>query len=223
MITPKPAPLVAISYAHGPRDQVCLDLADRLRAMGVDCEIDVYEDAPAEGWGRWMTRMMSERVVLMVCDETYYRRFHGQSDPGVGLGVTFESGLLVRRFVESQGRNDFLYPLLHDGDDSRWIPEFLKDTARFRIPDEYEQLYRVLTKQPKHPRPPLGHIVHLDARNTEQIEAAAGSHAASRRGPILSHARLGQDCPGKLRLRPADPQAAGARLDHDGRCQPCDR
>jgi hypothetical protein len=41
MITPKPAPLVAISYAHGARDQVWLDLADRLRAMGVDCEIDV--------------------------------------------------------------------------------------------------------------------------------------------------------------------------------------
>jgi hypothetical protein len=77
------------------------------------------------------------------------------TDPGVGLGVTFESGLLVRRFVESQGRNDFLYPLLHDGDDSHWIPE-------------YEQLYRVLTKQPKHPRPPLGRIVHLDAMNTEQ-------------------------------------------------------
>jgi hypothetical protein len=145
MITPKPAPLVAISYAHGPRDQVCLDLADRSRAMGVDCEIDAYEDAPAEGWGRWMTRMMSERVVLMVCDETYYRRFNGKSDPGVGLGLTFESGLLVRRFVESQGHNDFLYPLLHDGDDSRWIPEFLRDTARFRIPDEYERLYRVLT------------------------------------------------------------------------------
>lgn len=171
MTTP---PSVVISYAHGAYDQVCVDLSDRLRSMGVDSEIDAYVNSPEEGWGRWMTSLMTERVVLMVCDEAYYRHFKLGSTTGVGRGVTFESGLLVQRFIESQGRNAFLYPLIHRADDARWIPEFLRGTTRFLIPDEYEQLYRMLTEQPKHPRPALGPIVDLLATRGEVIERWSG-------------------------------------------------
>lgn len=183
-------PSVVVSYAHGPRDQVCIDLSDRLRSMGVDSEIDAYVDSPPEGWARWMTTLMSERIVLMVCDETYYRRFRRESDPGVGLGVTFESGLIVQRFFESQGRNDFVFPLIHDADDAKWIPEFLRGATRYQIPDDYEQLYRMLTKQPRHPRPSLGGIVDMSERDAAGIKRMSGP--TRRRVPDM-HGMLGWD------------------------------
>lgn len=43
------ATLAVISYARGPRDSDVIALADRLNRDGIDCEIDVYDGAPAEG------------------------------------------------------------------------------------------------------------------------------------------------------------------------------
>jgi hypothetical protein len=48
-------PRVFISYSHDSpehQDQV-LELADRLRADGVDAIIDQYVQSPPEGWPAW--------------------------------------------------------------------------------------------------------------------------------------------------------------------------
>jgi hypothetical protein len=69
---------VFISYSHDSRehmDQV-LDLSYRLRADGIDCRIDQYEESPPEGWPRWMAnRIEDANFVLVVCTENYERRF----------------------------------------------------------------------------------------------------------------------------------------------------
>ncbi|HET9342860.1 MAG TPA: TIR domain-containing protein [Candidatus Eremiobacteraceae bacterium] len=154
---------MAISYAHGPSDAQVVELSDRLRSEGVDCEVDAYDDAPPQGWGRWMTEMMTTRTVLVIASERYYRRFTLQDAPGVGLGATFESGLLVQRAVEEQGSNVAIIPVLLKASDEKFIPEFLRGVARYDLsrPDGYEKLYRRLTDQPAHPRPPLGSIKPL--------------------------------------------------------------
>ena len=66
------APKVFISYSHDTvaHQERVLDLADRLRADGIDAEIDQYNDSPPEGWPRWCERQIEAAgVVLMVCTE----------------------------------------------------------------------------------------------------------------------------------------------------------
>lgn len=49
-------PKVFISYAHKNQayEDKVLELANRLRSEGIDAMIDQYEEAPPEGWPRWM-------------------------------------------------------------------------------------------------------------------------------------------------------------------------
>jgi SEFIR domain len=48
------SPKVFISYSHDSpeHEQRVLELAERLRADGINCTIDQYVVAPAEGWPR---------------------------------------------------------------------------------------------------------------------------------------------------------------------------
>ena len=67
-------PKVFISYSHDTvaHQERVLDLADRLRADGIDAEIDQYNDSPSEGWPRWCERQIEAAdFVLMVCTEAY--------------------------------------------------------------------------------------------------------------------------------------------------------
>ncbi len=83
------SPKVFISYTHDSPEHIdrVLHLADRLRAEGVDCRLDQYETSPSEGWPRWMDRQIEWAVyVLVICTETYQRRFKGIEEPGKGLG-----------------------------------------------------------------------------------------------------------------------------------------
>ena len=61
-VTQQPAPRVFISYSHEAEkhQQRVLDLADRLRADGIDAEIDQYNPAPAEGWPLWCERQIAK-------------------------------------------------------------------------------------------------------------------------------------------------------------------
>ena len=83
------APKVFISYSHDTveHQERVLGLADRLRADGIDAEVDQYNAAPPEGWPLWCERQIAAAdVVLMVCTETYYRRVSGDEEQGKGLG-----------------------------------------------------------------------------------------------------------------------------------------
>jgi hypothetical protein len=152
--------LAIISYAHGPYDDQTIALADRLNREGVDCDLDVYEEAPPEGWPRWMERMMTQRTVLVIASEPYYRRHHRKERRGKGRGTTFETGVLAQRVVDMQGKNEGIIPILFDPTDQRYIPEFLRDVTWYNLsqPGGYDDLYRRLTARPKYEKPPLGKI-----------------------------------------------------------------
>jgi TIR domain len=66
-------PKVLISYSHDSPEhaQHVLELANRLRADGIDCTIDQYVLVPPEGWPRWMDKQVRDSdFVVMVCTET---------------------------------------------------------------------------------------------------------------------------------------------------------
>lgn len=157
---------VFVSYSHdsaGHEGRV-LALADRLRSDGVDCVLDQYEPAPAEGWPRWMERRIAaSRFVLLICTDVYLRRVEGRERPGTGLGVAWESNLLYNLLYAAGTLDERLIPVLLDAADVGHIPLPLRGLARYVVADDagYEALYRRLTDQPISPGPALGEVRRL--------------------------------------------------------------
>jgi len=170
-----------ISYVRGPHDDEVVGFARRLISEGVPCDLDLFESSPAGGWSRWMAaKMTTSDVVLVVCSRAYDERFLLLERRGVGKGVTFESGMLSRRVLEAQGFEHGVIPIVFDRADLEWIPAFLRDDTYFVLPTGYDDLYRVLTNQPKHVRPALGPIRHMPpgASKNQALTAPAGAAVA---------------------------------------------
>ncbi|MEB3189180.1 MAG: SEFIR domain-containing protein [Snowella sp.] len=164
---------VFISYSHDSQEHKArvLALSVRLRKDGVDANIDQYEESPSEGWPRWMMNQVEEAdYVLVICTETYDRRFRGKEERGRGKGGTWEGAIITQELYDDQGRNEKFIPVTLTSADSDHIPQPLKSATYYRpYQDEgYELLYRRLTNQPDTPRPELGTLKTLPPRERKQ-------------------------------------------------------
>ncbi|CAN7472402.1 toll/interleukin-1 receptor domain-containing protein [Acidovorax sp. LjRoot194] len=158
---------VFISYAHDTPENAekVLELSNRLRSEGVDCVLDQYEEAPTEGWPRWMDRKIRDaRYVLMICTEVYYNRVMGDEKPGVGLGVKWEGNLVYQHLYNDGALNTRFIPVLLDNTHAKFIPAPIAGATRYSLenPAGYDALYKRLIGQPQAaPKPPLGTIKPL--------------------------------------------------------------
>jgi tetratricopeptide (TPR) repeat protein len=233
-------PKVFISYshdspAHSERVRI---LADRLCGDSVDCTIDQYDQAPAEGWPRWMDRQVEETdFVLIVCTPTYYRKARGQERQGIGHGVIFESVLIVQDLYDAGMRNEKFIPVLFEDLDLKQILSPLRGYTRYRVDtqDGYEALLRHLTGQPRIVKPALGPLPVLppEASPAPSVESAkpageeGGLPATARRRRwllaaislslllvcVLVGLRLLQGCSGRPDFLPPDREARERYLE----------
>ncbi|MEM8960533.1 MAG: TIR domain-containing protein, partial [Acidobacteriota bacterium] len=138
-------PKVLISYSHEDRahEARVRDLADELCARGIDCRIDQDLDgSPPEGWTKWMERQIEDwaDVVLVACTETYRRRWKGEEVPGTGLGVIFESTIIVRNLYRTGMVNPGRFiPIVFDAADIETVITPLYDQNIYCVADA-EQL-----------------------------------------------------------------------------------
>jgi hypothetical protein len=94
--------------------------------------------------------------VLLVCTETYYRRFRGQGSPDVGKGVDWEGQLITLEIYRAKSQTAKFLPVIFCSEDKDFIPEPLSD--QFYLldsEDRYGELYSVLTGQAGVPLPEL--------------------------------------------------------------------
>src|SRR5512147_2420989 len=182
-------PKVFISYSHDTieHQERVLGFADRLRADGIDAEIDQYNAAPPESWPLWCERQIaSADVVLMVCTETYHRRVSGDEERGKGLGVVWEAQIIRQLLYDAGAISDKFVPVLFSDASPEQIPTPIKGGTRYvvGIEDGYEDLYRRLTNQPRLLRPALGTIRPLSTRRRQwpegTMQAAAGGSPEER-------------------------------------------
>lgn len=154
-------PRVFITYSHDSNAHIdrVLALADRLRGDGLDVRLDQYELHVPEGWIKWMERQLEQAdFVLVVCTETYRRRFDGKEAAGIGLAATLE-GALAQQFIYDAGSlNHRFIPIVFEDGEVGDIPRMLGSATRYRLDAAYDDLYRHLTAQPKTPPPPIGKI-----------------------------------------------------------------
>lgn len=164
---PEPEPHAAISYAHGRYDAEIVALADRLNAEGVECELDLYDEAPSQGWQQWMLDTLRTHTVIAVCTAEYADRVTGRAPVGVGRGVAWEGRIIKQRVYDDQGRNEGVVPVVFSATDIVYIPDFLGDVTHYDLSahDGYELLYRRLTRQPRYVKPPLGTVRKFVPKN----------------------------------------------------------
>ena len=177
---------VFISYSHDSHDHVSrvYALAQTLRIDGIDCNIDQFALAP-DNWDRWMLdQIESADFVLIICSERYYRRYRGKEEPGNGLGVTWESTLIMGQLYERQGFNTKFYPVFFERPDRSLIPDGIRTSyyslsdvniadlpnnqSRLSQESGYETLYRLLTNQPSSQPFKTGSLVRLELPKSGQ-------------------------------------------------------
>ncbi len=157
----KKPPSVFISYSHDSESHIAavLEFSNALRAKGIDAILDQYEEAPPEGWPRWMDKhVRSADYVILVCTEKYWKRVMGEEKPGEGLGIRWEGNLIYQHLYNSGSLNTRFIPVLRNADSKELIPTPLQGSTFYRIDknDELLSLIRRIHGVPKVPKPSLG-------------------------------------------------------------------
>nr|CAA6800636.1 MAG: Unknown protein [uncultured Thiotrichaceae bacterium] len=180
-----PTPRIFISYSHDSDTHraFVLSLSNRLRADGLDCQVDQYVNGfPAEGWQRWMEeRVEAADFVLMVCTPVYLKRFRGRDREG-GRGVTFEGVVISQTLYDHFYENTKFVPVLPEGGVIEDVPLPLKGFGAFRMMAEYERLYRFLTGQPEVVVPEVGVVVDLPSPSPQPLSPKSGEGLSSASG-----------------------------------------
>jgi TIR domain len=121
MVSVPPKVLISYSYDSPEHQQRVLELADRLRADGIDCTIDQYVVTPAQGWPRWMDKQIRDSdFVVMVCTETYYQRVMGR-------------GRFTKLFYRAESMNTTFIPVLFELGDNAHIPAPLQSKNYYSL------------------------------------------------------------------------------------------
>lgn len=166
---------IFISYTHDTKEQMdrVWDLSERLRGDGVDCRIDQHEESPAEGWPRWCrTQVQESQFVLIVCTETYQRRYEGREEPGKGLGGKWEGFVITQGLYVVEGRNTKFIPVVFSSADNQFIPTELRGVTYYNLgaEDGYEKLFLRLAGQPE--RIPTSIVSQVRAMPSQDSESA---------------------------------------------------
>lgn len=166
---------VFISYSHDS-DSHCtfvLGISELLRHQGVDCWLDQYQlGSPAQGWPLWMEQKIEwADFVLLVCSEKYYKRFKGEIGD-TGIGVAFEGAVVTEALYFSGMKNLKFLPVLPADSRNEYVPKILRLGNIYTLPQDYEDLYRVLTNQPAARAGPMGKVVPLQALEAPTIESS---------------------------------------------------
>lgn len=156
----RPTALISYSHDSDEHEERVLALANRLRADGIDCELDQYipGGAPPEGWPRWMEARIEESdFVLMVCTPTYARRVLRQEAADRGRGVVWEATLLYNLLYHDDAFKAKAVPILMGEGTVRDIPLPFRDSfCDLRVPEGYAQLLQRLYRRPRAQKPTLG-------------------------------------------------------------------
>ena len=166
-------PKVFISYSHDSRehnDRV-LELADRLRKDGIDCNIDQYQQSPAVGWHRWTMKEIDwSDFVLIICTSEYIRRFRANEEDGIRMGVIWKGAIVTQEIYTQKGKNKNFIPILFTSHNIDLIPNIFRSSTSYILNSSrnYELLYDYLTSQPEISKLKLGKLKTLPSRDRKQ-------------------------------------------------------
>jgi hypothetical protein len=141
--------VVFISYSHDSEEHRArvLALAQRLRADNISATLDRFvTGTPQAGWPRWMMDELARaNFVLVVCTETYSRRFGGHEDHSKGKGADWEGGLIAQNIYDAPEESAKFVPVVFSATDVQFIPTPLRRHSHYLLEANYEALSAFLT------------------------------------------------------------------------------
>ena len=167
-------PIVFISYSQDSiafADQV-LSFSNQLRREGIDTILDQYEEAPAEGWPRWMENSINNAdYVLVIGSKGYYDKIYGNVDQGKGRGVKWEGNLIYQKLYMSDTINTKYIPVVFDEKDLVHIPTPLQGSTYYNVSSTtgFDKLYWRLRGITTKEKPPLGKLRPLPEKERKTL------------------------------------------------------
>lgn len=161
-------PKVFISYSHGNAEnqQRVLDFANHLRDEGIDAVIDQFEEAPSEGWPRWMEKQIKwADFVIILVSKSYLDKFENST----GKGVDWEVNIIYNMLYNANTETRKFIPAYFNSDDAEYIPTALQGYTRYNIEEEYDKLYNRLRGITAVKKRPLGNLKSLGQKKPKSI------------------------------------------------------
>jgi len=164
-------PTVFISYSHDSPEHAerVLALSERLRDDGITTRLDQYVNGtPSNGWPRWMLDRLDEAdSVIVVCTETYYKRFRGHEEPGKGKGVDWEGAIITQEMYDARNDTSQFVPIFFMPADEAFVPEPLRPLTHYLLNSEenYNDLYDFLLGQAGVEPRPIGTLKTKERRH----------------------------------------------------------
>lgn len=164
-------PKVFISYSHQDAiyENKVLEFSNKLRSEGIDASIDLYEEAPSEGWPRWMENQIRKSdYVLVLCSKSYYEKFYSDEK---GKGVTWEVSIIYQYLYDANVETKKFIPIFFEKGEEEFIPTPIKSFTYYNIgADEgYNNLYWRLRGVQKTVKPPLGKLRSLPEKERKTM------------------------------------------------------
>lgn len=167
-------PIVFISYSQDSvtfADQV-LAFSNKLRSEGIDAILDQYEEAPPEGWPRWMENSINKAdYVIVVGSKGYYDKIYGNVAQGKGRGVKWEGNLIYQKLYMSDSINKKYIPVVFDEKDLENIPTPLQGSTYYNVSSDagFDKLYWRLRGVNTKGKPPLGKLRPLPEKERKTL------------------------------------------------------
>jgi formylglycine-generating enzyme required for sulfatase activity len=143
-------PRVLISYVYDPEHHTrVLDLADRLRADGIDAQID-QSLLPGDNFPILIeARLAGADAVLMIFTEAYLRRFSQGANAGSGVSGFLDAGMIRLLRADTGAASQKFIPVLFSDTSPKQIPAPLRDRTYCGVDaaNGYDALLRRLTEQ----------------------------------------------------------------------------
>ena len=164
-------PKVFISYSHQDanyEDKV-LEFSNKLRSEGNDASVDLYEEAPSEGWPRWMENQIRESdYVLVLCCKSYYDKFYSDKK---GKGIIWEVSIIYQYLYDAGAETQKFIPVFFEDGEEQYIPTPFKPFTYYNIGTDsgYDKLYWRLRGVNKNEKPPLGKLRPLPEKERKTM------------------------------------------------------
>lgn len=168
------APTVFISWAHrhsswtedkaGEWESQIASLAATLRRLGIEADVDLFHLDELLDWTRYgPSSVQSADYVLIAISKAWSERWTGSNSKNEGAGAAAEADTLKGLFARDQEawqRRVILVMLPSVSAED--VPPDLARVVRVFVdpgdPDSFEPLIRLLTGQPRYPKPALGEV-----------------------------------------------------------------
>lgn len=174
------APTAFVSWAHSHptwtreqtsewESQVAAFAAMLRRRFGIRADVDLFHLDETVDWTRYGPQQIQEaKFTLVVMSQPWAERWSGTNSPRVGAGAAAEADTLRGLFAQNQENwQRRVVVVMFPDVDMSVVPADLQRATRVSVdpadPDSFESLVRLLTDQPRYPKPPVGEVPVFEA------------------------------------------------------------